>query len=80
VTHIFLKVANAARIDPPIQVLYFLSGGANILIFVSFGADNFTSLSKRSPNPVNMMNQRQETRTIQNEIVRENNKTLRREP
>lgn len=36
-THIFLNVANDARIDPPIQVVYNLSGGAAILILVSLG-------------------------------------------
>lgn len=36
---------------PPIQVLYFLSGGANILILISFSANLCNSCSSRSPNP-----------------------------
>lgn len=32
-----LKVAKEDKIDPPIHVEYNLSGGAAILIFVSFG-------------------------------------------
>jgi len=34
----FLKVLNPARMLPPIQVEYFLSGGAKILILMSFTA------------------------------------------
>jgi len=50
VTHIFLNVDNEARIEPPIQVVWSLSGGAAIRIFVSFGAsgcfrNSFNSLS-----------------------------------
>jgi hypothetical protein len=53
VTHILLNVDKDARIEPPIQVENIRSGGAAILIFVSFG-DNvcfLTSLNRRSPNP-----------------------------
>lgn len=48
----FLNVLNPARIDPPIHVLYFRSGGANILIFISLTARRRTSERRRSPNPV----------------------------
>lgn len=37
---------------PPIHVLYFRSGGANILIRMSFTASRCTSWSNRSPNPL----------------------------
>jgi len=46
---IFLKEVSDARIEPPIQAEYFLSGGAKILIFVSFGASFFTSFKILSP-------------------------------
>lgn len=36
--HTFLNVLNPAKILPPIQVEYFLSGGAKILILISFTA------------------------------------------
>lgn len=49
--HTFLNVLNPANILPPIQVLYFRSGGANILIRVSLGASFCTSCSSRSPKP-----------------------------
>jgi len=48
----FLKVLKPARIEPPIHVLYFRSGGANILIFMSLTASLRTSESSRSPNPI----------------------------
>lgn len=48
----FLNVLNPARIDPPIHVLYFRSGGANILIFISLTARRRTSERRRSPNPL----------------------------
>merc|ERR1719418_467163 len=36
--HICWKVDREARMDPPIQTEYFLSGGAMILIFIVLGA------------------------------------------
>merc|ERR550539_918654 len=36
--HICWKVEREARMDPPIQTEYFLSGGAMILIFIVLGA------------------------------------------
>jgi len=53
VTHIFLKVASEAKMDPPIHVEFIRSGGAQILILVSRGANFLTSESKRSPKPSN---------------------------
>ncbi len=49
--HTFLKVLKPARILPPIHVLYFLSGGANIFIRISFTANRCTSCSNLSPKP-----------------------------
>lgn len=49
--HTFLNVLNPARILPPIQVEYFLSGGAKIFIRMSLTASFCTSVSKRSPKP-----------------------------
>jgi hypothetical protein len=59
--HIVLKVAREDRIDPPIQVEYSLSGGAAILIFVSFGRDGWRriSLRSRSPKPRGRMERRE---------------------
>ena len=37
-THICWKVDREAKMDPPIQTEYFLSGGAMILIFMELGA------------------------------------------
>lgn len=48
----FLKVLKPARILPPIQVLYLRSGGAKILILISFTANLCTSWSSRSPKPL----------------------------
>ena len=36
--HICWKVDNEAKIEPPIQTEYFLSGGAIILTFIEDGA------------------------------------------
>lgn len=47
----FLNVLKPARIEPPIQVEYFRSGGAKILIFSSLIASFFVSFSSRSPKP-----------------------------
>src|ERR1700722_2327351 len=47
----FLKVFKPAKIDPPIQVEYFRSGGAYIFILTSFSANFLTSLRRRSPKP-----------------------------
>ena len=49
--HTFLKVLSPAKILPPIQVEYFLSGGAKILILISFTANFCTSCSNLSPKP-----------------------------
>lgn len=49
-THIFLNVSREAKIDPPIQVEYNLSCGADILILISLGANFFSSLNSLSPN------------------------------
>lgn len=49
--HTFRNVLNPARILPPIHVLYFLSGGANILILISLTASRCTSCSNLSPKP-----------------------------
>lgn len=48
----FRKVLNPARMLPPIHVLYFLSGGAKILILISLIASLCTSCSNRSPKPL----------------------------
>lgn len=50
--HTFLNVLRPAKILPPIQVLYFLSGGAKILILMSLTANRCTSWRSRSPNPL----------------------------
>lgn len=51
-THILRKVDKEARMDPPIQVEYFRSGGAYILIFVSLDVDFLNSDNNLSPNPL----------------------------
>ena len=48
----FRKVLRPARILPPIHVLYFRSGGAKILILMSFTASLCTSCNNRSPKPL----------------------------
>lgn len=48
----FLNVLNPAKILPPIQVEYFLSGGAKILILISFTANLCTSCNSLSPKPL----------------------------
>lgn len=48
----FLNVLSPARILPPIQVEYFLSGGAKIFMRMSFTASLCTSVSRRSPKPL----------------------------
>ena len=47
----FLNVLKPARMLPPVHVVYLRSGGANILIRMSFTANLWTSCSSRSPNP-----------------------------
>jgi len=54
-THIFLKVAKEAKMEPPTHVDNVRCGGAQILILVSRGASFRISLNKRSPNPSNMV-------------------------
>merc|ERR1719164_453586 len=49
--HICWKVEREARMDPPIQTEYFLSGGATTLIFMVEGARALSSLVMRSPMP-----------------------------
>lgn len=44
----FLKVLNPARIPPPIHVVYFLSAGAEIRIFMSSTASRLISRINRS--------------------------------
>lgn len=46
------KVLRPARILPPIHVLYLRSGGAKILMRMSFTASRWTSCNKRSPKPL----------------------------
>jgi hypothetical protein len=48
-------VLREARMDPPIQTLYFLSGGATTLIFMLLGARAVISLLIRSAIPGNMV-------------------------
>ena len=47
----FLNVLSPANILPPVQVVYLRSGGAKILIRMSFTASRWTSCSSRSPKP-----------------------------
>jgi hypothetical protein len=44
-------VLNPARMLPPVHVVYIRSGGANILILMSFTASRCTSCSNLLPNP-----------------------------
>lgn len=53
VTHEFSNVDNEDKIDPPIHVLYFLSGGAITLTLVFEGANLMTSSRRRSAKPGN---------------------------
>lgn len=48
----FLNVLRPAKILPPIQVEYFLSGGAKIFIRMSLTASLCTSVKRRSPKPL----------------------------
>lgn len=47
----FRKVLNPAKMLPPIQVEYFLSGGAKILMRISLTANFCSSVKRRSPKP-----------------------------
>merc|ERR1719412_3564929 len=49
--HICWKVEREARMEPPIQTEYFLSGGAIILIFIVLGARAVISFCIRSAMP-----------------------------
>merc|ERR1712088_551356 len=49
--HIDWKVEREARMEPPIQTEYFLSGGAMILIFMVLGARAVISFCMRSAMP-----------------------------
>merc|ERR1719174_3618320 len=51
VTHICWKVDKDARIEPPIQTEYFLSGGAMILILIVDGANAVISFCILSAIP-----------------------------
>lgn len=53
--HICWKVDNEAKIEPPIQTEYFLSGGAIILTFIEDGAKAVISFCIRSAIPGNMV-------------------------
>merc|ERR1719189_21143 len=53
--HICWKVESEARMDPPIQTEYFLSGGAMILILMVEGARAVISFCMRSAIPGNMV-------------------------
>merc|ERR1712013_491535 len=53
--HICWKVEREAKMDPPIQTEYFLSGGAMILIFMVGGARADISFCIRSAIPGNMV-------------------------
>ena len=53
--HICWKVESEAKMDPPIQTEYFLSGGAMILIFMVGGARAEISFCIRSAIPGNMV-------------------------
>merc|ERR1712013_781428 len=53
--HICWKVEREAKMDPPIQTEYFLSGGAMILIFMVGGARAEISFCIRSAIPGNMV-------------------------
>ena len=49
--HICWKVDSEAKMEPPIQTEYFLSGGAIILIFMVDGAKEVISFCMRSAIP-----------------------------
>merc|ERR1712179_742548 len=49
--HICWKVESEAKMEPPIQTEYFLSGGAMILIFIVLGARAVISFCIRSAIP-----------------------------
>jgi hypothetical protein len=49
--HICSKVEREAKIEPPIQTEYFLSGGAIILISIVLGANDVISFFIRSAIP-----------------------------
>ena len=49
------KVLRDAKMEPPIQTLYFLSGGATTLIFMLLGANAVISLLILSAIPGNIV-------------------------
>ena len=53
--HICWKVVRDERMEPPIQTLYFLSGGVITLILTVEGARALSSLVMRSPMPGNIV-------------------------
>lgn len=54
--HICWNVDKEARMDPPIQTEYFLSGGAMIFIFIVAGAKAVISFCIRSAIPIKHYN------------------------
>jgi hypothetical protein len=53
--HKFWKVLSEAKMEPPIQTEYFLSGGATILTFILEGEREVNSFCIRSAIPGNMV-------------------------
>merc|ERR1719471_923308 len=53
--HICWNVLSDDKIDPPIQMEYFRSGGATTLIFIVEGARAVSSFVMRSPTPANIV-------------------------
>ena len=53
--HICWKVEREAKMEPPIQMEFFRSGGAMILIFMPEGARAVVSFCMRSAIPGNMV-------------------------
>ena len=49
--HKFWNVESEARMDPPIQTEYFLSGGATIFTFMLDGESDVSSFCMRSAIP-----------------------------
>jgi hypothetical protein len=59
--HICWKVEREARMEPPIQTEYFLSGGAMILIFIVGGAKELNSFCSLSAIPGYMVDPPEQT-------------------
>jgi hypothetical protein len=71
-----LKLSNEAKIEPPIQVEYSRSWGAEILIFVSLGEGRRSSDKSRSPNPKIVYHQRYKELLVTAIFVSASNPTL----